>query len=86
MNTCLAEIQTTVVATVTLLADYAREIALAIVVIGITSASIVPRELVPKRIAMQHPEAVATMVTEEEIVREFRLKPPAPARAATKIG
>ncbi|HEX2530779.1 MAG TPA: hemolysin family protein [Burkholderiaceae bacterium] len=40
---------------------YAKEIALAIVVIGITFASIVLGELVPKRIAMRHPEAVATL-------------------------
>lgn len=43
-------------------AAYAREIALAIVVIGITFASIILGELVPKRIAMQHPESVAALV------------------------
>jgi putative hemolysin len=49
-------------AKVPLLADYAREIALSTVVIAITFASIVLGELVPKRIAMQHPEAVATLI------------------------
>jgi putative hemolysin len=44
------------------LAAMARELALAVVVIGITFASIVLGELVPKRIAMQYPEAVATLV------------------------
>lgn len=45
-----------------LFAEYAREVALAIVVVGITFASIVLGELVPKRIAMQYPETVATMI------------------------
>ena len=48
--------------TVPALAPYAYEIALAIVVIGITFASIVLGELVPKRIAMQYPEAMATLI------------------------
>lgn len=50
------------VATLPMVADYAREISLAIVVIGITFASIVLGELVPKRIAMQYPEAVASTI------------------------
>jgi putative hemolysin len=50
------------VASIPALAEYAREIALGIVVVGITFASIVLGELVPKRIAMQYPEAVATMI------------------------
>jgi putative hemolysin len=50
------------IAGIPILAEYAREIALAIVVIGITFASIVLGELVPKRIAMQYPETVATMI------------------------
>lgn len=50
------------VETIALLAPYAREVALGIVVLGITFASIVLGELVPKRIAMQHPEAVATLI------------------------
>ncbi|WP_040787039.1 hemolysin family protein [Massilia niastensis] len=45
-----------------LLAPYATEIALAIVVMGITFASIILGELVPKRIAMQYPEATATLI------------------------
>jgi putative hemolysin len=44
------------------LADYAREIALGIVVFCITFASIVFGELIPKRIAMQYPEGVATLI------------------------
>lgn len=47
---------------IAILAEFAREIALGIVVIGITFASIVLGELVPKRIAMQYPETVATMI------------------------
>jgi putative hemolysin len=39
---------------------YAYEIALGIVVVGITFASLILGELVPKRIAMQYPEAVAS--------------------------
>lgn len=50
------------IATVPVLAEYAKEIALGIVVIGITFASIVLGELVPKRIAMQYPEAVAMTI------------------------
>lgn len=42
--------------------DYAREIALGIVVVGITFASLILGELVPKRIAMQYPESVASLV------------------------
>ena len=41
---------------------YAREVALGIVVVCITIASIIFGELVPKRIAMQHPEAMATLI------------------------
>ena len=45
-----------------LVGAYAREIALAIVVVGITFSSLIFGELVPKRIAMQHPEAVAAFL------------------------
>jgi putative hemolysin len=41
---------------------YAHEIALGIVVISITFASLILGELVPKRIAMQHPETVASFI------------------------
>ena len=58
----LVERLTPSIAAFSAIALYAREIALAIVVIGITFASIVLGELVPKRIAMQHPEAVATLI------------------------
>lgn len=50
------------VASLPMLAEYAREISLGIVVVGITFASIILGELVPKRIAIQHPEAVATLI------------------------
>ncbi|MFC7298330.1 hemolysin family protein [Herminiimonas aquatilis] len=50
------------VALIPFLADYAREIALGVVVVGITFGSLILGELVPKRIAMQYPEAVASIV------------------------
>lgn len=46
-----------------LLSVYAREIALGIVVVGITFASLILGELVPKRIAMQYPEVIASIVS-----------------------
>jgi putative hemolysin len=58
----LAEKLTPTLADIPVVASYAREIALAIVVISITFASIVLGELVPKRIAMQHPESVASLI------------------------
>jgi putative hemolysin len=45
-----------------LLAPYAYQAALALVVVCITFASIILGELVPKRIAMQYPEAMATLI------------------------
>lgn len=45
-----------------LIGEYAREIALVIVVVGITFASLIFGELVPKRIAMQYPESVASLI------------------------
>jgi len=42
--------------------NYARPVALAIVVAGITFASIVLGELVPKRIAILHPEMMAALI------------------------
>jgi putative hemolysin len=42
--------------------DYARPVALAIVVAGITFFSIVLGELVPKRIAILYPETMAAMI------------------------
>ena len=44
------------------LAPYAYQLALGIVVACITFASIILGELVPKRIAMQYPEAMATLI------------------------
>lgn len=44
------------------LAPYAYQVALGLVVICITFASIILGELVPKRIAMAYPEAVATLI------------------------
>ncbi|WP_208278784.1 hemolysin family protein [Massilia oculi] len=48
--------------TVGFLAPYAYEIALFVVVLSITFASIILGELVPKRIAMRHPETMATLI------------------------
>jgi putative hemolysin len=48
--------------TMPFIGPYAREISLGIVVVGITFASLILGELVPKRIAMQYPEAVASMI------------------------
>ena len=48
--------------TLVFLGVYAREVALGIVVIGITFTSLILGELVPKRIAMQYPEAVASTI------------------------
>ena len=45
-----------------LLAPYSYEAALGLVVVCITVASIILGELVPKRIAMAYPEAVATLI------------------------
>lgn len=45
-----------------LIGEYAREIALVIVVVGITFFSLILGELVPKRIAMQYPESVASLI------------------------
>ncbi len=45
-----------------LVGAYAREFALGIVVVGITFASLILGELVPKRIAMQYPETVASLI------------------------
>jgi putative hemolysin len=47
---------------VPLLAPYAYQAALGLVVVCITIASIILGELVPKRIAMQYPEAMATLI------------------------
>jgi putative hemolysin len=43
--------------------EYAHELALGIVVVGITFASIILGELVPKRIAMQYPETIASLIS-----------------------
>lgn len=58
----LVERLTPEVALIPVVSVYAREIALAIVVVGITFASLILGELVPKRIAMQYPEVVASLV------------------------
>ncbi|MDQ1922843.1 hemolysin family protein [Massilia pseudoviolaceinigra] len=49
-------------AAVPVLAPYARPLALAVVVAGITLVSILLGELVPKRIAIQYPEFVASVI------------------------
>lgn len=48
--------------TMPLIAPYAYQVALGLVVVCITFASIILGELVPKRIAMAYPEAVATLI------------------------
>jgi putative hemolysin len=50
------------IATVELLAPYAEGIALALVVAGITFLSLIVGELVPKRIGLNNPEAIASWV------------------------
>lgn len=45
------------------ISSYAYELSLATVVFGITYASLILGELVPKRIAMQYPEAVAMFIS-----------------------
>ncbi len=45
-----------------LIAEFAREVALFIVVVGITFSSLILGELLPKRIAMQYPETVASLI------------------------
>lgn len=52
----------TTIAGVSALAPWSREIALGIVVVGITYLSLVVGELVPKRIALNAPERVASLV------------------------
>lgn len=42
--------------------EFAREVALGIVVVGITFSSLILGELLPKRIAMQYPETVASLI------------------------
>ncbi|VXB78330.1 hemolysin family protein [Massilia sp. 9I] len=49
---------------VPVLGPYAREAALALVVVSITIASIIFGELVPKRIAMAFPETMATLISQ----------------------
>ncbi|NHZ88098.1 DUF21 domain-containing protein [Massilia sp. CCM 8733] len=49
-------------ATLPPLAPHARQVALALVVAGMTLVSILLGELVPKRIAIQYPEAVAALI------------------------
>ncbi|MFO0874572.1 MAG: hemolysin family protein [Phycisphaerales bacterium] len=51
------------IAGVPLLAPYAATLALAVVVLGVTYFSLVLGELVPKRLALAHPEAVASAIS-----------------------
>jgi putative hemolysin len=46
-----------------LIGQYPREVALGIVVVAITFSSLILGELVPKRIAMQYPESVASLIS-----------------------
>jgi putative hemolysin len=45
-----------------MIGEFSREIALALVVVGITFSSLILGELLPKRIAMQYPETVASLI------------------------
>jgi len=56
------------IATVPQLAPYAEGIALGLVVTGITVLSLIVGELVPKRIALNNPEAIASWVARPMIV------------------
>lgn len=47
---------------VALVADYSEEIATGVVVVGLTYLSLILGELVPKRLALVHPEAIASIV------------------------
>ena len=58
----IAEAVAVVIASVPALAPYASGIALGLVVAGITFLSLILGELVPKRIALNHPEAIASWV------------------------
>lgn len=58
----LVERLTPEIALIPVLNVYAREISLGIVVVGITFASLILGELVPKRIAMQYPEIIASLI------------------------
>ncbi|MDO8305690.1 hemolysin family protein [Herminiimonas sp.] len=58
----LVERLTPEVALLPFIGEFAREIALGVVVVGITFGSLILGELVPKRIAMQYPETVASMI------------------------
>ena len=51
-----------VIAHVAVLAPYAHQIALAVVVVGITFVSLILGELVPKRFALHYPEAIASRI------------------------
>ena len=57
------------------LTPYAEELALTIVVIGITFVSIVLGELVPKRIALHNPERIAAMLAGPMIFVSMLFKP-----------
>ncbi|MBC3882655.1 HlyC/CorC family transporter [Undibacterium sp. LX40W] len=45
-----------------IIGNFSREVALGIVVVGITFSSLILGELLPKRIAMQYPETVASLI------------------------
>jgi len=64
----LAEPLAEPIARVTLLAPYAEGIALALVVTGITVMSLIFGELVPKRIGLNNPEAIASWVARPMMV------------------
>ena len=58
----IAEILTQYFAFFPLIAPYSKTVSVAIVVVGITYLSVIIGELVPKRIALNHPEKLARLV------------------------
>jgi putative hemolysin len=59
----IAEALAVPVAAIPILAPYAEAVALGLVVAGITLLTIIVGELVPKRIALNHPESIAAWVS-----------------------
>ncbi len=71
----LAELASTAIQTVPVLAPYAHSLGLGIVVIIITYFSIILGELVPKRLAIQNPERIAIIVARPMLVISKILSP-----------
>ncbi len=59
----IAEVVALTIGTIPMLAPYAEPIALVLVVFAITTLTIIVGELVPKRIALNHPESIAAWIS-----------------------